>query len=215
MIGTYEIAHLPSGRAYVGSSDNVTRRLRAHRGLLRRGEHFNRALQEAWDRDSEEGFAFRALEPCAVAQLRQVEADLLAARGPARVFNTSPVVRPGARAPNAALSDASVLAIYQRAAAGEPATDLAAEFGIACYTAQRIIAGKTYTDLTGGIRAREPLGQPRAERNANTKLSAPTVREIRRRLAHGEGCGPLAREYGVTHRAVVCVRDRLTWAHVD
>ena len=62
--GIYSVAHLPSGRSYIGSSLNVFQRLRSHRGELRRGKHAIKDLQAAWTRDGEEAFTFHVLQLC-------------------------------------------------------------------------------------------------------------------------------------------------------
>lgn len=212
MTGIYEIEHRPSGRVYVGSSDDIRRRLRAHRALLRRGAHENVRLQRAWIRDGEAAFDFRAVEECPIDRLRDREAELIGYC--AKVYNTSPVVRPGAPAANSSVSDDDVLAIYGRAGNGERVVDLAMEYGVSLDAARRIVAGRTYARLTGGGRAR-PMVRARGARNANSKLTEDAVRSIRARFTgkHGQK-GQLAQEYGVTRRVITLVVRRETWAHV-
>lgn len=212
MNGLYEIVHQPTGRAYIGSSVDVARRLRAHRAMLRRGVHDNVWLQRTWARDGAQSFILRPLEECAQPRLRQREAEVIAARRP-NVFNLSEVVRRGARAGNSSITDDEVREIYRRAAQGAAVTDLAKEFGHSKENVRRIVFGRTYTHVTGGNPARPPK-KASAGRNTNSKLDAAAVKAIRARIHQGESVAGLAREYGVTNRAVVCVRDRLTWKHV-
>jgi group I intron endonuclease len=56
--GLYTITNKLDGTAYVGSSVNVTRRLRDHKNMLRNGKHHSIHLQRAWDRDGEASFEF-------------------------------------------------------------------------------------------------------------------------------------------------------------
>lgn len=49
--GAYVIRHQPTGKFYVGSSDDIGRRLTAHVGQLRRGEHHSAELQELYEQD--------------------------------------------------------------------------------------------------------------------------------------------------------------------
>jgi hypothetical protein len=50
--------------------------------------------------------------------------------------------------------------------------------------------------------------------NRAAKLNPDKVRAIRRALAAGVLAKQLAREYGVTPRAIYVIRDRITWSHV-
>lgn len=60
--GIYVIRNLKTGNVYVGSSDNIERRVRAHMNLLARGRHHSIKLQRAWDKHGAELFAFETLE---------------------------------------------------------------------------------------------------------------------------------------------------------
>lgn len=51
MICTYLIRHLTSGLFYIGSTDSFCRRQINHLSKLRRGEHYNKLLQYAYDLD--------------------------------------------------------------------------------------------------------------------------------------------------------------------
>ena len=210
MIGTYEVRHLPSGRAYIGASVDVNRRLLAHRGMLRRGAHFNAGLQAAWEADGEEAFAFNPLAEHAVLGLRDCEAATIESRN-GLVFNTSPVVQPGCRAANAGLTDAEVLSLRAKAAAGAATTDLAREYSIPRGTAGRIIRGDTYLYLTHGIPARGRMGA-RGERCHLSRLTADDVRAIRSQ--HDTSAPELAARYGVTVATIYQIRSRHTWKHI-
>jgi len=54
----YEIAHVSSGKAYIGSSVDVNRRIHQHRIQLRAGSHPNKPLQKDWNEFGEEAFSF-------------------------------------------------------------------------------------------------------------------------------------------------------------
>jgi hypothetical protein len=210
--GLYEIVQLESGRAYIGSSDNVPRRLRAHRSMLNAGTHDNIRLQRAWNRDGPEAFEFREIERCPIDCIREREHSVIQTRKPL-VYNTSPVVRPGARASNSALTDRQVIRLRKRAAVGESVPDLARAFGVHFVTAQRIVAGKTYTRITGGKPARGPL-KAVGGRIASGRLTEQQARDILGRLADGEQPAALARAFGVSPGAVYHLRDGLTWRHL-
>lgn len=52
-------------------------------------------------------------------------------------------------------------------------------------------------------------------RHHSATLTPDLVRELRLRHAAGESYPALAHAYGITHRAVVKVVKRLSWAHID
>lgn len=60
--GIYAITHSASGRVYVGSASNISKRWSRHRKDLECGEHRNAHLQAAWDRHGPDAFAFEVLE---------------------------------------------------------------------------------------------------------------------------------------------------------
>ena len=60
--GVYQIHCIPTGKIYVGSAVNLRERWYKHRWRLRRGEHVNRYLQQAWVKYGEQNFEFTVLE---------------------------------------------------------------------------------------------------------------------------------------------------------
>lgn len=74
-IGYYTITHRPTGRFYIGSSGNLTRRIWRHRTELASGMHTNRKLQEiytCWD-----DFEVMTSEVNTLEEARQLEQQLL------------------------------------------------------------------------------------------------------------------------------------------
>lgn len=88
--GVYAIRCIPLQRVYVGSSLSLSRRLASHRNALRRGDHFNKALQSAWNEHGESAFEFVCLETTSSNERHTRETywiEQLAASVPARGFN--------------------------------------------------------------------------------------------------------------------------------
>lgn len=85
--GIYEIAHIASGRRYIGSSKDIRQRFAAHRVGLRKGKHHSRHLQAAWNKYGEAAFAFRVLLVCPAELRIDYEQRLL--DGLAPVFNAA------------------------------------------------------------------------------------------------------------------------------
>ncbi len=66
--GVYMIYCWGNGKAYIGSSSNMSRRLANHRHYLRSGKHGNAHLQRAWDRYGEDSFSMGVLHVCSAAE---------------------------------------------------------------------------------------------------------------------------------------------------
>lgn len=62
--GIYGIFHKESGRAYIGSAVNISRRWYRHRNELKSNTHHCLYLQRAWNKYGEEAFEFKVLETC-------------------------------------------------------------------------------------------------------------------------------------------------------
>ena len=62
----YAIAHVASGKSYIGSTWNLKLRWIDHRRRLRNGAHHCRYLQRAWIKHGKEAFCFSVLEVIAV-----------------------------------------------------------------------------------------------------------------------------------------------------
>lgn len=63
--GVYEWANLVNGKVYVGSAArSFAERRDVHISTLRRGEHRNNHLQNAWNLYGEQAFEFKVLEGC-------------------------------------------------------------------------------------------------------------------------------------------------------
>jgi len=60
--GVYEIKNLKDGGVYIGASMNIGRRWGTHKYQLRRNKHYNKSLQDAWNRYGEKSFEFSVVE---------------------------------------------------------------------------------------------------------------------------------------------------------
>lgn len=58
MQGIYKIENKSNGKRYIGSTNNIQKRWREHRSLLKRGGHFNDHLQKSWDKYGSGSFSF-------------------------------------------------------------------------------------------------------------------------------------------------------------
>lgn len=71
--GVYLITNLENGKAYVGSSVRLSRRLTGHRSDLRGNRHVNQKLQRAWNKYGESAFKFEVIEYTDDANVRMRE----------------------------------------------------------------------------------------------------------------------------------------------
>lgn len=74
MIGIYKITNKISGKFYIGRSNNVFDRIKAHIFSLKRGNHPNSFLQEDCSKIGIGNFGFEILEFCTLTELKMKEA---------------------------------------------------------------------------------------------------------------------------------------------
>jgi group I intron endonuclease len=60
--GIYQIINKADKKIYVGSAKAFSKRWRDHKKLLRKNKHYNRYLQNAWNKYGEDSFEFQILE---------------------------------------------------------------------------------------------------------------------------------------------------------
>lgn len=96
MIGLYAIVHVPTNRAYVGSSVNIKRRLKEHMTDLRADRHHCAYLQRAWNKYGADQFVVKTPaivdDPEAVREIEQAFLDCFLDE----LFNTNPAAIGGA-----------------------------------------------------------------------------------------------------------------------
>jgi group I intron endonuclease len=184
--GIYQITG-PEGCIYIGSSDNVRRRWKAHKARLRRRVHHNRLLQGSWDEHGEAGFTFALLEevpdPALLISTEQRHLDAAKAAGRA-VFNLASDIRSPARG------------LVHTSEARRKMSNAAKA---ACLNPNNLVG-----------KSRRVQG----DRNPSSKLDEATVRVICDRLLAGTHPAELAAEVGVSESAVYQIRRGQIWMHV-
>ena len=66
--GIYKITNTLNGKVYIGQSVNVQERFYEHKRKLRLQQHFNKYLQNAYNKHGEY-FEFEVIEECDVSEL--------------------------------------------------------------------------------------------------------------------------------------------------
>jgi len=80
--GIYVIENTETGFRYIGSSYDIRKRWKEHRGHLRRGTHHSRFMQNVWNKHGESVLKFRCLIVCAIKDLLFYEQRLIDAFKP-------------------------------------------------------------------------------------------------------------------------------------
>lgn len=76
--GIYMIRNSVNGKMYIGQAVDIEKRWREHRSGLRRNDHDNKHLQNAWNKDGESNFEFTVICECDESQLDTMEIDYIA-----------------------------------------------------------------------------------------------------------------------------------------
>lgn len=71
--GIYGIFRRGTSDCYIGSSLDIHRRWKDHRGMLRARKHYNKKLENAWYKYGEDAFEFRVIELCEEPRLLATE----------------------------------------------------------------------------------------------------------------------------------------------
>jgi group I intron endonuclease len=75
--GIYKIAHVESGRVYIGSSKDIRNRVRKHREALLRGKHHSKYLQRVFNKYGESSLEVKIMLVCGEHNLQMYEQILL------------------------------------------------------------------------------------------------------------------------------------------
>ena len=243
--GVYAIRHVESGKAYIGSSNNIYHRWRLHLCMLRRGDHHSPKLQNSWNKYGEAAFVFEAVEmslndPVLLCAREQHWMD----RFKGRLLNCAKhpetrTCRPIPEAQKAVmrvkmlgnrngagshycgrLTETEVVAILTRYAAGDDLRTMAKEYGVHVATITRIATRRIWyrTEVSPEVSAACDLRhntRNRGDKNAITKIGEAAALLIKRRLLAGECGAAIAREFGVTPNAISAIKHGKSYAYLS
>ncbi len=71
--GIYKITCVPTGKVYIGQSNNIYKRWTDHRLELRKNQHVNNYLQRAWNKYGEVQFEFEIIKKCNIDEMDKWE----------------------------------------------------------------------------------------------------------------------------------------------
>jgi len=91
LCGIYNIVSKIDGKSYIGSTNDFYRRVRKHLCLLRKNNHDNSHLQNAWNKYGKKNFEWKFIEECDISVLLQKEQKHLdeAKLHPAEHYNSN------------------------------------------------------------------------------------------------------------------------------
>lgn len=87
--GVYEILNVDTGVRYVGSSSNISNRLKQHLAMLKKGIHHSIYLQNAWNKYTEKAFVFKPIAILESYELLETEQRLLDIEHQGRTYNVA------------------------------------------------------------------------------------------------------------------------------
>lgn len=240
--GVYAITCLPSGRKYIGSSENVRERFYRHRYRLRSGQHHITALQLDWNEYGEDAFEFRVVLTCKKGERFAAEqAGIDEALGGGLCYNPSPTAEnargykltPDQRVALSAALKGHATSAETRRKIGEANRANWADRDITPEVRQHMAdMGRTGKGRPKSAEHRRKIGAAqqgrqfseehlanlRAGRRAGpatgTKLTVEKVREIRRRLAAGERNKDLAAEFEISASIISNIKTGSIWQDV-
>lgn len=189
----YAIYHKPTGRIYIGSAIDISKRWACHRSHLKKGIHNNGYLQRTHDKYGIESFEFRVIEPVPdplnLITREQYWIDKADACNRAKGFNINP-------------------------AAGSPLGRKSSD-----ETKRKIsIAGKgrIHSEETKRKIAQKAMGNRRGITNlrGHYALNAERVLIVFQEAANGKVSKCIGEQIGVTTATVNRVLQRVIWADV-
>lgn len=98
-IGIYKIVNNINGKLYIGSSNNIEKRLKYHNSLLKHNKHYNKHLQSSFNINPD-NFTFNILQICDMDNLLLQEKyfiDQFSTLNPDHGFNKAPNPNSGTR----------------------------------------------------------------------------------------------------------------------
>jgi group I intron endonuclease len=85
--GIYCIENTLSGKKYIGQAVDIDKRKAVHFSTLKNGVHYNRHLQNSFNKDGEDAFSFKILAYCETSELTYYEQSFVDLYTPEKLYN--------------------------------------------------------------------------------------------------------------------------------
>lgn len=213
--GVYVIENLKNGKRYVGSTNNFRSRHTDHLKLLRGGVHYNKHLQNSWNKNNESDFEFKILAFCSYSNVRSLEQWYLDNES-FEYNHTSVVVQKGVKLPNRKFDDIEIKKIRWLAKEGYLQTEIAELFDTNNNTLNSIIQKHSYCEIEGELHCPELTKKLRKRQTYHsTKFSEKQVTEIREQYKNGKGLSDLGREFNTTPQSINKIVKRMSYKNFN
>lgn len=204
--GIYKITNIINGNFYIGSSSNIRKRKEKHFRYLRKGEHENKHLQNAFNKYGEPAFVFEVLKYVNQSELLNEEQLLLNEHFNKPYFYNicatagSPSVKGRVKSEEHRKKLAeSVKKFYEN---NPQHKELLADHR----------RGKLIPET---VKHKMRQSKKRGCEHHNSKLNEDAVRQIREKYEPKTySYGRLAKEYGVDKKTIIRIIQKKTWTHI-
>jgi group I intron endonuclease len=210
----YVIKNLLSGKVYVGCTNDVQQRKRAHVSDLNRKKHGSYRLQKDWDKQVKEDFEMITVE-CDIKtesealNREQFWMDYYKSYEEGSGYNISPTA-------GTTLGRRHREESRRKMSESHSGKKLSVDHRRKQSTALKgYVKSKEHQDkITEATRERTADTYPRGERIGNAKLTENDVRNIKKLLSTVEPCSAIAKKFHVSYSAIYSIKTEKSWTHV-
>lgn len=197
MAGIYLIKNKKNGKMYVGQSVNVNDRFVRHKTLLKHNKHYNRYLQNSYNKHGLEQFEFIVLEECEECLLDSREQHWIDSHDEDKLYNHELFVEDRSGCRN------SFYGKHHSVKTKEKMSLLK----------QDIYNGSKNPNF-GNRWSDEQRSRMRGGKNTNAKLTKYDVIQIKEMLSKGDKHADIASKFGVARTVVTRINSGARWGHI-
>ncbi len=215
MIGIYSICCRETGKIYIGSSVNITKRVKQHSSELGRQVHKKIYLQRAWNKYGKDSFQFNVIDlATSIDGLVEKEKFWIGyfdstnnKRGYNLLNAPANISTYGTKNGHSKLSDNDVLEIMELLYKNYTNVKIADIYGVSTETISGIRRRKTWTHIRPAIKS-FPASP------SNYTFSRDEVSEVKTKLNQGASIDDIVRQYNASRSWVWKIAREEMWTHV-
>jgi len=192
--GIYRIENKVNNKVYIGQSVDIEHRKRWHFNALRRGKHWNKHLQNAWNKYGMEKFDFTIIETCSTSQLDDKEIYWISH------YN-------------------SMDSGYNESVGGrhtEFSDNTKSKISIACSKDKNGFYGKHHTGeskkIMSAIKKEQYIGEKHPRSTITTEIALEIIRLLKQNKYTTQQVADIV---GTSYHVVKCIRSGDTWKHLS
>lgn len=206
--GIYQIRCVVTNKKYIGSSYNVLHRLKTHFKLLKKNSHYNKYLQNAYNKYGFSNFEYSVLMSCNVSELRSEETKYISMYDKKELYNIKVVdafSNLGMHCATRKLKKSQVRNIIKLIKSGYTKKEVAILYKISAHVITLILNRITYKDCTSEI---IPF-----DSKAHYKLKDSDIPTIVNLLNNNATCKEIAKIYNVDKTLIQIIKRGGIWKH--